>query len=542
LLSEKMAEPPVPVARSRALKQLKDHPALPALIPRLPPGVLTRLFTAVGLNDAGSLMAITPPALLAAALDDAVWHSDRDGTVFNPDALVDWLEVWLAEGETFTATRLAALDEDVLAAGFGELVRVDDVEVLGFEHDPEDDAAEAGRAACSERFGQFLVAGERDDEWDVVGGALGALWTHEPARLLALLNRLSVTHPHLERDGAWRRLQADAAGEREARRERGGFVTPAAANAFLATALAIAPESLAAMTAYDPETRRHLALLRRIDRTGRADAGDGEPDADPAVDEAGTEPQEPTTAAVVSTTGQLDAEDDPGLWALLVESGVLEAARPVALLAGPKSAELPLLTRLRALPDDEVASAASELAYLANVLLADAAFAGELRGEGDARDLVLAMANLGIELLEESGRSVEIGREPGLVRPFLVARQVLHMLPARVVEAFEDAAASRAFAGAMARREWLAGDVEGAFETLGDSVAASRFPEARDAVLLLSLVFDRAACRAVLPLLSAAPAFPCVLEGGGADTTRWIRARDDLARIAKLLGGLLAPG
>jgi hypothetical protein len=518
-------------AQTRALAELKDHPSLPALIPRLPPGVLTRLFTAVGLNDAGSLMAITPPGLLAAALDDAVWHSDRAGTVFNPDALVDWLEVWLAEGEAFTATRLAALDEDLLAAGFGELIRVDDVEVLGFEHDPEDEAAEPVNAACSERFGQFLVTGERDDEWDVVCGAFTALWTHEPDRLLALLNRLSVRHDH-----AWRRLQADAAGEREARRERGGFVTPAAANAFLATALAVAPESLADMTAYDPETRRHLALLRRIDRTGRVEADDDESAGEVHADGVATEQGSATTP------GQADAEDDPHLWSLLVESGVLESTRPVALLAGPKSAELPLLARLRGLPDDALASVSSELAYLANVLLADAGFAAELRGEGDARDLVLAMTNLGIEVLEETGHTVEIGREPGLVRPFLVARRVLHDLPGRVLTAFEDCAATRAFAGVMARRSWLEADIEAAFDALRANVTESRFAEAREAVLILSLVFDRAACRAVLPLLSAAPAFPCVVEGGGADATRWIRGRDDLGRIAKLLRGLLAEG
>jgi hypothetical protein len=538
-LSEKQAVPPLPVARTRALKQLKDHPALPALIPRLPPGVLTRLFTAVGLNDAGALMAITPPALLAAALDDAVWHSDRTGTTFDPDALVDWLEVWLAEGETFVATRLAALDENLLAAGFGELVRVDDVEARGFEHDPEDDDADMGANACSERFGQFLVAGQAADEWDVVSGALLALWTHDPARLQALLNRLSAGGV------AWRNLQADAAGEREARRERGGFVTPAAANAFLATALVVEPDVLAAMTGYDPETQRHLALLRRIDRVGRPDLEqmDDEDESTESAGVAGTvEPDEVNVAGLTRKTAQQASENDPRLWSLLVESGVLDVTRPVALLSGPKSAELPLLARLRELPEEQVANAATELAYLANVVLADTAFAAELQGEADARDLVLAMANLGIELLEEAGHSVQIGCEPGLVRPFLVARRMLHDLPARVLAAFEDCAGSRTFDAVMARRVWLADDIEGAFAALRASVAEARYSEARDAVLLLSLVFDRSACRAVLPLLSAVPAFPRVLEGGGADTVRWIRARDDLERIARLLGGLLAAG
>jgi hypothetical protein len=94
-----------PLSRLRTVRELKDHPALPDLIPALPPRALTRLYETVGMNDAASLMALTPIPLLAQALGEAVWIGLGIETRFDADVFIDWLEVWVSEGEAFAAER-----------------------------------------------------------------------------------------------------------------------------------------------------------------------------------------------------------------------------------------------------------------------------------------------------------------------------------------------------------------------------------------------------------------------------------------------------
>lgn len=527
-------------AAGRALRALTGHPALAELVTTLPATTLTRLYQTVGLNDAGQLMALTPPAALARALDEAVWSETDRETRFDPDVFVDWLEVWLGEGVAFTAERLLALDEDLLSLGFASVLLVADSHVSGFGHAPGDDAEvpvpdsseDAGGPAA--QIDRFLLSARQQDEWDIAIGALLALWDEAPARAVALLERLAAAHPGV--DGTDTALARDAAADREARREAGGFVPASAAHAFLALAQHLEPAELLALDAYDPESARQLERLRRARRSAP-------PTASPTPSDvfATTPPSDAGTADPDETGSAPGPAADPAaaaeLWALLTRAGVVDA--PVAgLLAAPETTTLTLHRRLREVADDAEAidASAAELAYLANVLVATV-----LEGEGAdrARELAMAATNLGIELLEQHHDRVVPGSGAGLVRPFLVAWRTLGELPMQVVRVFE-ARFAELEERPPAGRAWLLGEARASLAALRSAVDAGDFDAARDALGVLSLLFDTDTCRSAAHLLDAPPAFPGLLDGADHSSRRPIRGVADLTRIAHLLDAVRA--
>lgn len=532
-----MSEPVAPCDATTALQRLLNHAALPALLPVLPVQAVVRLYQAVGLADAGSLMAVTPLPLLAEVLDEVVWTPD--GGRIDTDVLVDWLEVWLGEGDEFTADALAALDEDMLALFFYELLRVQDSHVTAFcrafqDGFVEDEAgfADDGHLLApgpfAARFDRFLVTAATEDEWDVVHGVLLALWSEQPERLLTLLERLADTdhRPEGERPRHWLRL--DGASARELRRERAGFVPGAAAKAFLALATTQTLDRLLAMDGYDPESERHLRALR-AERPSQHHAAHATAPADesPMVDERAADP-----AALA---------DAP--WELLRAAGIVAGQAPIGLLSGPSGAdELELARRLRDLGSaDALAGSAAELAYLANVLLAAVDLPGQ-RPEADARDLALATANLGLELIESAGLVVEPGQPPGLVRPFLVGWRALHELPQRLARACSAALASPASQRRLAAQPWLQPQLLASLADLEREARDGRFEAARESLGLLSLALDVQACRAAAHLLNRPSRFPLLLEQGEPDSARWIRGRADLDGLEALFGSLVRPG
>ena len=530
-----MPNRPAAPRNPKALRALRDHPALPQIIPSLPPRVLTRLFDVVGMNDAGSLMAMAPAPLLARAFDEAVWTSDGRRTRFDPDVFVDWLEVWLGEGDEFAAGQLLAMDEDMLALCFGAVLQVRDSAVDGFHRWAYDDGevTEAGDEAAgpgpfATLIDRFAVSAVQEDEWDVLHPALMALWAAAPDGLLALLERLTVDDSRLDGEESEPRLGRDAVGARESRQERAGYVPPAAARAFLALATVTPAHELSTMTDYDLETARHLKRLGEERSPG------------PEVESPGAGRVGRGTAAHPDPAPVLPEEHD-NLWTLLAAAGVVDPSSPAGLLSGPASApESALRRRLDELADADpqaLGHAASELAYLANVLLG-AGFPGSGRdAEEDARTLAFATASLGLELLERHG-VVVLGTPPGLVRTFLVAWRALSELPMSVVRAFERAFAAPDMSRHLASRRWLRPQMEESLGDLRNAVTARRLEDAREAVSLLSLAFQTDACRAAAHLLGEPPRFPALLEQGDKDHARWIQSIGDLTRVMALLEAL----
>lgn len=525
-----------PPSREVTARTLRDHPALARIIPSLPPRSLTRLYDVVGMNDAGSLMAATPAPLLARALDEAIWSEQDGATRFDPDVFVDWLEVWLGEGEAFTVERLLALDEDTLALYFAAVLRVEDSYAAAFCREP-DDGGEPNRAADgllqlgadTEIFGRFLVSAAVDDEWDIVHGALTALWSEASEQVLALLERLTADDSRPAEEAGHGRLHADAAAARERRREHSGFVPAESARAFLGQARALSAEALMSMADYDLETGRHM---RQLEQARNPTGGSADEPETPPADDAAAHPN-------VRAQGTAGTDNEAGLWRLLARAGVTEAAAPAGLLTGPADSGSALhrhLDALAASDPEALTYLGYELAYLANVLLTGVELpASDRDREADARDLAFATASLGLELLETRATSIELGRPPGLIQAFLIAWRTLSELPPRLVQAFEHAFAAPAAMQQLERKPWLHPQMIESLDDLRAAVRERRIQDGREAIGLLSLVLDTDACRAAVHLLGDPPRFPGLLEGGEKDSARWFRSLRDLTTAGELL-------
>jgi hypothetical protein len=535
---------------STDVRRLLDHPALAEVLPQLSAQALTRLYETVGLHDAGSLMALTPPPLLARALDQAVWTEYRGRTHLDADVFIDWLAVWLEEGEAFAARRLLALGEELLAVCLGAVLTVTDTNVAGLhrwnQDDGDNDASgevQPVPAGISIGIDRFEIVPTQEDERDLLDTALQALWNEAPDLLLHLLERLTADDSRLDGEGLRYRVHDDSAAARDAERERAGYVSGPAAAAFLGQVRVLGQEGIVELTDYDLESARHLGRLHGV---GQSESGSWSPGAEARVSQSEEAPAEDELVGKHPKASPFERQASPPdaeVWALLAAAGVVEPAAAAALLTGPGNEPLTLERRLEALGAGHPAAfgqAARELAYLANVLLTL-----ELPGPGgredSARELALATTNLGLELLEVRGVLVDLHRPPGAVRAFLLGWSTLLDLPARLVAACEAALESPGVHRRLASRTWLHDAMRESLADLTGAVPQQRFDAAREALTLLSLALDADACRAAVHLLGMPPRFPALMEGGGKGASRWIRTEQDLGQLEGLLGRLQPP-
>lgn len=261
-----MAKRRIDETRSRLLQTLQDNPALPVLLRKLQPTALAGLLDRVGLNDAGELMALAPTRNLLQALDESLWKSPAAGAAdaFDATVLIEWLEAWNEIGDSFVADRLAAMSDDYRALCLSHLVTTRRHHTLAFLAIPDDEVdVERDTLQPSEScalYGPYMITPTKD-EWDIVRTSLDALCTEQPECLLRTLGMLDGAESMLAAQEARKRLSIDIAHERERHRENLGYVTGPGAGAFLVFAATASIEELAALSAYDEETRRHLAAF-----------------------------------------------------------------------------------------------------------------------------------------------------------------------------------------------------------------------------------------------------------------------------------------
>src|SRR5439155_17840738 len=211
--------------------------------------------------------------------------------------------------------------------------------------------------------------------------------------------RLSHSRPGI--DGLDALLRApeqhlhDAALERERRRSRHGYATPADAHAFLQ--MARQPRAASAPTTPIATNPIATAYFR---------AAEEEADTSPEGTSAGALERAPHHDATdVSARGDDDIPTSiDAVIELLVEAGVMPE-RPRALLEAadedPRAARLPLLRRLMefVLHHDETAylRRSRELAFLANTLLAGSSVQSRPFTPGEVSDAAACICNLGLE-------------------------------------------------------------------------------------------------------------------------------------------------
>jgi hypothetical protein len=384
------------------LTRILDTPHLAQAVPRLQPEVLHRVIQHCGLEACSDLVALTTPAQLSAVFDLDLWSSRRGGKdeQFDADRFAVWLEVLAESGADVAASRLAAIDATLVIAALGKDMRV------------IDPAAGVGDGSGCDVGGYRLVA-RRGQLSDTVVGVLVALEKehHEYFhRVMQGCRRLSNSAPEV--DGLDNLLTDDEqvlfdlASDRELRREKQGFLSPAQAGAFLQMSRQPHPDR-ECMPRENPVA---AAYFRAI--------------------EWNAPPLPPPPAAEGAAAGVAGDLDVLNVLAVLIDAGVL-TQQPYALLTGATE-DAPRLTDLRRHLDcvrDRDHSAASlrseELVFLANAIVAGSSVQARSFTVQEASDGAAAVCNLGLQNWPETpADDFLVGHD--LVHVFQAGWRILH--------------------------------------------------------------------------------------------------------------------
>jgi hypothetical protein len=394
------------------LARLLDTPHLARVVPHLAPATLHQLILHRGVESCGELIASATPAQLTAVLDLDLWRHPQPGRdeQFDVERFGDWLEALADIDASVAARTAAALDRQLVILGLSRYLRVFDPGTFEPTESTDDEAIDRHNLMSSEtsrdvlecEVGGYLVRARRTDAWDAILTLLAALEAEHEHCFHAVMQgcrRLSNSRPEI--DGLDDLLLAtdqhlyDTTMERDRRRARQGYTTPADARAFLQ--LARQPHHTR-RTPATPAANNPIA-------TAYFRAADGEAD-----DEAGETP-----AHAPAVASHRDAPDDArgddhvdttiaAVTQLLIEAGVTPA-EPRALLSAaaddPAAARLSLLRPLMDVVQDQNEAAylarTRELGFLANTLLAGASIQSRPFTPREASDAAACTCNLGLE-------------------------------------------------------------------------------------------------------------------------------------------------
>jgi hypothetical protein len=415
------------------LERILDTPHLEHVVPRLPPELLHRLIRTCGLEDCGDLVALATPGQLQQVFDVDLWRAPRPGLdeELDPDRFGVWLDVLLESGATVAAQKIAGTDVDLVIAALARQMLVFDAAAVASFETGDGEVIERRRPSdgLNCEVGGYQIAAKRRDGWDSIVALLLALDAEHPDYFHRVMRGCrTLSNSGFEIDGLHNLLDDttqdmfDLAVDREQRREKQGYVTPAQARAFLQAAREL---QLSGATPPPPHPIAR-AYFRAIERVTPADAdangavrllnaaASGSPDVPPGDGDA--------VAAVVD---------------LLREGGVLPQ-EPRALLEAPRD-DQPQLARIQAhlqlaldLDPGVYAARTEELAYLANALVAGCSIQARPFTEREASDAVLAICNLGLEhwprhwLPADAPVSEDLLAGRDLISVFQVGWMVLH--------------------------------------------------------------------------------------------------------------------
>ena len=365
------------------LDRILDMPHLARVIPQLQPEVLHRLVQSCGLEDCGEIVALATREQLAGIFDLDLWRTSQPGMEeqFDADRFGVWLEVLAEAGADVAARKLAEMDVQLVIAALAQHALVFDHAAGVRRRDDE--------TSCD--VGGYRVVAKRAGSWDTIVDvlvALGAEHHHYFHRVMRGCRSLSNSAPEI--DGlddlltAPEQVMFNLAFDREQRREKQGYTTPAQARAFLQMSrqLQLGHDTT---PPGDPVAR---AYFRAIEWTEATDADSG-PGRLPAA--SGAEPARDDSADAVAAIVDV-----------LLEAGVLPQ-QPRALLDAPQGGA-PRLARIRAHMQfagerDHAAYSkrSQEIGYLANAIVAGCSIQARPFTAQEASDAAVAVCNLGLE-------------------------------------------------------------------------------------------------------------------------------------------------
>jgi hypothetical protein len=341
-------------------------------------------------------VALATPGQLAAVFDLDLWLPAAPGLdeQFNADRFVLWLEVMMEAGAPLAAQKLTEINVDLAAAALAQHVRVFDAATISPSAPPDGeempDAGPPGDGLSCD-VGRYVIVARRTGSWDAIVGMLTCLDAEHPGYFHRVMSGCrKLTNAGFEIDGCddllsdREQIGFDLAFDREQRRERQGYVTPAQARAFLKMSRQVRRGHGTAPPA-NPVARAHF---RGIEWTTTPDAAGGARSL-PAASGAPSAPQDSADAV----TAIVD---------VLLDAGIVPQT-PRALLGGPQS-RAPRLERIRAYLQSAgerdpagFSMRSQELAFLANTIASGCSIQARALTPQEASDAAVATCNLGLE-------------------------------------------------------------------------------------------------------------------------------------------------
>ena len=399
------------------LARLLDTPFLARVVPHLAPETLHQLIQYRGLDACGELVTSATPAQLTFLLDLDLWRHAQPGRdeQFDVDRFGEWLEVLVDTGDSVAARTVAALDKHLVIVGLSRYLRVFDPGTFEPTESSDDESKDRNEMMNSETSGDvlecevggYLVRARPTDVWNAIVTLLVTLETEQNDFFHAVMQgcrRLSNSRPEI--DGLDDLLMApeqhlqDVAIERERRRSRQGYATPADARAFL---------QMARQPQHTPNASPRASMSASAASASRTASAPTAPIAmNPiatayfrAAEEEGATPRRADVSA--RSDDDIPTSIDAVI-ELLAEAGVMPERPPALLEAADedhRAARLPLLRQLMefVLHHDETAyhTRSRELAFLANTLLAGSSVQSRPLTPREASDAAACICNLGLE-------------------------------------------------------------------------------------------------------------------------------------------------
>jgi hypothetical protein len=384
--------------------RLPDSSELARIVPDLEPRVLHQLVRRWGLEEAGEIVALATSEQLLRVFDVDLWRSDGPGAPerFDADRFGLWLEVLQEAGPEVAARKIAQMDFDFVTAALFEHVLVQEPVLRLFPVDDEpadgaDDPSAGGAGALAEdalergdahEIGGYRVLARRRGSSDALLSLLVELEAAHADVFRRLMRRLARASAELDNEdlgflsGLGATLADDVAAAREERREADGFVTPVAADAFLAAARGLRFEAMPAPPPWDRVTSAWLRDARRRAKEGGERVRPGRPSGTSAPwptsprDSTGFAPIRRKTATVPPPVLRLEAQGD--------------ANDRLARLRG-------LMRYVQEHDPDLHARRMEELGFVANVLVTGASLQGRPFRPAEAARAAAAVCHLGLE-------------------------------------------------------------------------------------------------------------------------------------------------
>jgi hypothetical protein len=400
------------MAKSRPLlDRLLNTPDLAKIVPRLQPELLHRVIQTLGLEDCAEFVALATPEQLTRVLDLDIWRVRTPGAdeEFDADRFGVWIAALMQSGAAVAAEKLVGLDIELVIAGLARHAVVCDHAAVS-SYTTLDGERVRGRAMSRgpvSEIGGYVIEARRTSAWEPIVDLLAFLDAEHREYFHRLMRGcVRLSNGPREEDGFHDLLEDaeqdmfDLACDREARRERQGYATPAQAHAFLRGG-----RDLRLDANRPPRSVIARAYFRAIESTPAADT-ETPRESGGALPE--SNPDAPQT---------LETDRIAGLVEVLRDAGVV-TPQPRALLAAAdrQTSRLSLIQAHAASHPSSV----EELAYLANTIIAGCSIQGRPFAAREAADAAVAICNLGLENWPSHWS------DPDLVTAFQVGWTVLH--------------------------------------------------------------------------------------------------------------------